>query len=139
MVLGVSPVVQSVLTLTPQAREYLSMMMFVMAYFVIAQTYNSTMVVGIFRAGGDTKFGLALDAATMWGGSILLGAAAAFLFHWSIPIVYILLMSDELLKLPFSTRRYRSMVWLRNVTREHHKKQETRRKARMRPGGFFQL
>ena len=29
------------------------MMFYVMSYFVIAQAFNTTMVVGIFRSGGD--------------------------------------------------------------------------------------
>lgn len=88
-----------------------------MSYFVVAQAYNTTMVVGIFRAGGDTRFGLILDVSTMWGCSILLGALAAFVWKWSVPAVYVLLMSDELIKVPVTTIRYRKYIWLRNVTR----------------------
>lgn len=105
------------LSLSQDAAYYLNIMIFIMAYFVIAQAYNTTMIVGVFRAGGDTKFGLVLDATTMWGASILLGALAAFVFHWPIPIVYMIIMSDEIIKLPLSTWRYRSMKWVRNVTR----------------------
>lgn len=117
VILMVRPVVMSVMNLTPVAREYLSVLMFIMSYYVLAQAYNTTMIVGIFRAGGDTKFGLFLDVATMWGGSILLGAICAFVLHWSIPAVYVVLMCDEVVKVPFSTWRYKSMRWLRNVTR----------------------
>ena len=111
------PIVISALTLSVEAQGYLSFMMFVMSYFVIGQAVNTTMVVGIFRAGGDTKFGLFLDVSTMWGCSILLGALAAFVFQWSVPVVYVLLMSDEIIKLPFTAVHYRRMSWLRNVTR----------------------
>ena len=112
------PIVLAVMNLTSIARGYLSVMMCVMAYYSIAQSYNCTQVVGIFRSGGDTKFGLCLDVLSMWGGSILLGAACAFLLHWSVPVVYVVLLSDELIKLPFTTGRYKSMKWLRNVTRD---------------------
>jgi len=93
-------------------------MMVVMSYFVIAQALNTTLVVGVFRGGGDTKFGLFLDVTTMWGGSILLGALAAFVFKWSVPVVYIILMSDEIIKIPLTLWRYKSKKWLNNVTRE---------------------
>ena len=112
------PIVLTTMNLTAAAKGYLSVMMCVMAYYSIAQSYNCTQVVGIFRSGGDTRFGLCLDVLSMWGGSILLGAACAFLLHWSVPIVYVVLLSDELIKIPFTTWRYRSMKWLRNVTRE---------------------
>lgn len=117
VVLIARPVTMAALSLSPQAKEYLSVMMLVMSYFVIAQAYNTTMVVGVFRAGGDTRFGLFLDVSTMYAGSILLGALAAFVFKWSIPVVYILLMGDEIIKLPLTTWRYKSKAWLRNVTR----------------------
>lgn len=117
VILLVRPFIMTGMNVSEEARSYLSMMMFVMSYFVIGQAYNTTMVVGIFRAGGDTKFGLALDVSTMWGGSILLGAICAFVLHWSVPAVYMVLMSDEIIKIPFTTWRYRSRKWLRNVTR----------------------
>lgn len=117
IVLIVRPIVMSTLTLSPEAVDYLSMMMFVMTYFTFAQSINTTLVVGVFRAGGDTKFGLVLDVSTMWGGSILLGAIAAFILKWPVTIVYILLMCDEIIKLPLTYYRYKSKKWLCNITR----------------------
>lgn len=117
VVLIARPIALAVMNLTPVAEDYLSFMMFVMSYFVIGQAYNTTMVVGIFRSGGDTKFGLALDVISMWGFSILLGAIAAFVLNWDVKLVYVLLMSDEIIKVPFTTWRYKSMKWMRNVTR----------------------
>lgn len=53
----------------------------------------------------------------MWGGSILLDAVGAFAFKFSVPAVYVLLMSDEILKFPFTTIRHKSFKWLKNITR----------------------
>ena len=92
-------------------------MFFVMSYFVIAQAFNTTMVVGIFRSGGDTRFGLIMDVSTMWGCSILFGFIAAFVLKLSVPAVYVILMSDEIIKIPISLRRFRSYKWLKDVTR----------------------
>lgn len=117
VVLAVGPVAKSILNLSAEAEGYLTVMMLVMAYFVVAQAFNTTMVVGIFRAGGDTRFGLALDVSTMWGCSILISAICAFWLKWSVPLVYVVLMSDEIIKLPLTMWRYRSRKWLRNVTR----------------------
>ena len=49
LILIASPVVISFLSLSATARYYLKMMFYVMSYFVIAQAFNTTMVVGIFR------------------------------------------------------------------------------------------
>lgn len=118
VILIVRPITMSALNLSDITQGYLSTMMYVMSYFVVAQAVNTTLVVGVFRGGGDTKFGLFLDVTTMWGGSILIGALAAFVFKWSIPVVYIILMSDEIIKIPLTLWRYRSKKWLNNVTRD---------------------
>ena len=117
VVLCVSPIASEALTLTDQAREYLTFMMFVMSYFVVGQAFNTTMVVGVFRAGGDTRFGLIEDTVAMWGISIFIGFLGAFVFGWSVQAVYVVLLSDEIIKIPVNWWRYKTKIWLRNVTR----------------------
>ena len=117
IVLAARPILISVMTLSAQAQEYLSFMMLIMSYFVMAQAMNTTLIVGVFRAGGDSKIGLLFDCGSMWGGSILLGSIAAFVLHLDLWIVYVLLMSDELIKIPLSFWRYRKKIWLKNITR----------------------
>lgn len=118
LILAVRPIVLAVFALEPLTKEYMSMMMFVMSYFVVGQAFNTTIIVGILRAGGDTKFGLFLDVSTMWCCSILIGYLAAFVWKLNVTVVYMILMSDEIIKIPISYMRYRSGKWLRNVTRD---------------------
>ncbi len=118
VILLIRPLIVGVMGLSGETVVYMKFFLFVMSYYVIAQALNSTWIVGIFRSGGDTRFGLILDVASMWGGSIFLGAMSAFVWKFPIPLVFIILMSDELIKLPFCFLRYRSKKWLRNVTRE---------------------
>lgn len=118
MILIAGPVVGSILTLSDTSGKYLRFMFFVMSYFVVGQAVNTTLICGVFRSGGDTKFGLVMDVGTMWGCSILLGAVAAFYFHASVPVVYVILMSDEIIKVPVCIWRFGKYKWLRDVTRE---------------------
>lgn len=124
MILLSGPVVIRVLTLSARSQSYLRFMFFVMSYFVVGQAFNTTMVCGVFRSGGDTKFGLYMDVLSMWGCSILLGAAAAFVFHAGVPVVYAILMSDEIIKVPVCLWRYRKYKWLNDVTREKEELEE---------------
>lgn len=105
------------LNLTPLAKSYLTAMMFIMSYYVVGQSINTTLIVGVFRAGGDTRFGLILDVGVMWLCSILGAAVGAFVIGIPMPWVYILLCSDEIIKIPFSIYRYKTYKWLNNVTR----------------------
>ena len=117
VILAISPLLPLFLKLTPLAKSYLSAMMVIMSYYVIGQSLNSTIVVGVLRAGGDTRFGLFLDVGVMWLCSIVGAAVGAFVIGIPMPWVYILLCSDEVIKIPFSLWRYKSYRWLRNVTR----------------------
>lgn len=117
VVLIARPIALTFMVLTPEAQQYLSFMMFVMSYFVIGQSINSTVVVGICRSGGDTKFGLFLDVICMWGVAIIGGFLSAFVFKWGVYITYMILLSDEVIKIPVCIWRYRTKKWLRDITR----------------------
>lgn len=118
IILASTPLVTANLVLSAQAKYYLQIMFRVMAVYGIAQALNTTIIVGIFRSGGDTRVGLLMDVCSMWCGSIVMGLLAAFVFKAPVVVVYLFLMSDELIKVPFSLKRFRSYKWLNNVTRE---------------------
>lgn len=118
LILCASPVMKSIMALGEEAESYLTVMMYVMSYFVIVSGLNTVLIVGIFRAGGDTNFGLIMDSGILWGVIIPLGAVAAFWFKLPVPVVYIILTADEILKIPFVLHRYFSYKWLKNVTRD---------------------
>lgn len=117
VVLAMRPFVSLFMTVSDESLGYMSIMLLIMSYYVVCQSYNTTLIVGIFRAGGDTKFGLYLDGCTMWLGSILMGFLAAFVFKWNVTAVYAIVMCDEVIKAPISTIRYYSYKWLKDVTR----------------------
>ena len=117
VILLISPIVRANLELSTKAGSYLQMMLIVMAAYVLAQSYNGTLIVGIFRGGGDTKFGLIIDIVSLWGVAIIGGWLAAFV--WKLPptLVYIILTCDEATKIPLSFWRYRQYKWVKDVTR----------------------
>lgn len=118
LILLIRPLILRSVAISDEAIAYLSVMLLVMSYFVVAQVYNTVVIVGILRGGGDTKFGFMVDVIFMWGVAILFGFVAAFVLHWSVIPVYLILTCDELLKVPASALRYRSKKWLNNITRE---------------------
>lgn len=103
-------------SLTEQAHTYLQMMLYICSYYMIGKSINSTVVAGIFCAGGDTKFGFICDAITMWLIIIPLGAIAAFILQLPVLTVYFLLNLDELVKLPAVYRHYKQYKWVKNLT-----------------------
>lgn len=105
------------LTLGAEARGYLLFMLTVLAVYNLCQSVTCPVIVGVLRAGGDTRFGLILEGCALWVGSIFMGWIGAFVLCLPVKAVFALLMLDEFIKLPFAAWRYRSKVWLRDVTR----------------------
>ena len=66
IVLAVTPFVLEFATLNDKAMHYLKHMLFINAYYIIGAAVNSVLIAGVFRAGGDTKFGLVCDTIDMW-------------------------------------------------------------------------
>ncbi|MBE5997774.1 MAG: MATE family efflux transporter [Lachnospiraceae bacterium] len=97
--------------------DYANAFLTIMSYYTFCSSVNTTCVVGIFRAGGDTRIGLIMDVSTMYGGSILLGFVTAFILKWPVKVVFAFLTCDEVIKIPISLLRYRKKRWLSNITR----------------------
>ncbi len=117
VVAGLIPFVMNFMKLGVESMAYLRYMMIMISGFIIFHAFNSVLIVGIFRAGGDTRFGLYLDAGSLWCVAVVTGFVAAFVLRLPVIAVYAFLISDELVKTPFSIWRYKSKKWLRDVTR----------------------
>ena len=113
----IQPMAFALMSMTPEAFTWLRSMIFIMSYYVFFQSIGTIFIVGIFRSGGDTRIGLVIDTVFLWLVAIPFGALAAFILDWPVPVVYVILMCDEILKLPVDILRYRTGKWLTNVTR----------------------
>lgn len=105
--------------LTPLAQDYLNFMLLISSYYVIGQAMNTLTITGIFRAGGDSRFGLICDTVTMWCVAVPIGFFSAFVLHLPPKAVYFILCLDEFWKVPVVYRYYKSGKWLNNITREY--------------------
>lgn len=118
IILVISPFVLEYAKLSNQAMDYLKYMLLINTYYVMGAAVNTTLIVGIFRAGGDSRFGFICDTIDMWCYAVPLGFAAAFVLKLPVMWVYFLLCTDEFAKWPWVIKHYRSGKWLNNITRE---------------------
>ncbi len=118
VILAVIPLVMRTVSLNEQAQFYLKYMMCMAAYYIIGNSLNSTIIVGIFPAGGDTRFGMWCDVITLWCVVVPLGLVGAFVLKLPVLAVAFILTLDEFVKLPAVYRHYMKFVWLRNITRD---------------------
>ena len=119
VLLLIRPLVFMFFSLTERAGGYLDFMLLISAYYVVGQAMNTLLIAGIFRAGGDSRFGFICDVIDMWVYAVPLGFLAAFVFKLPVMWVYFLLCTDEFVKWPWVIRHYRSDKWLHNITRDN--------------------
>jgi len=93
-------------------------MLYICAVYCIGKSLNSTIIGGVFPAGGDAKFGFWCDVIVMWGIIIPLGYLCAFIWRVNPIILYVVLNFDELIKIPIALIRFRQYRWLKNITRD---------------------
>ena len=118
VVLLASPLVLEYASLTETAHRYLKYMLLINSYYIMGIAVNTTLIAGVFRAGGDTRFGFICDTIDMWVYAVPLGFIAAFVLKLPVMVVYFLLCTDEFVKWPWVFKHYRSMKWLKNITRD---------------------
>ncbi|MDE7176435.1 MAG: MATE family efflux transporter [Lachnospiraceae bacterium] len=126
MVLAATPFVLHFAKLSETAMGYLKVMLLINTYYIMGAAVNTTLIAGVFRAGGDSRFGLICDVIDMWVYAVPLGFLAAFVFKLPVLWVYFLLCTDEFVKWPWVIKHYRRGTWLKNITRENlfHKNSE---------------
>ena len=105
-------------SLSDTAMGYLKVMLWINTYYIMGGAVNTSLIAGIFRAGGDTRFGLICDTIDMWCYAVPLGFFAAFVLKLPVLWVYFLLCTDEFVKWPWVIAHYRSGKWAKNITRE---------------------
>lgn len=87
----------------------------IMSFFVSVRIFNTILIIGILRSGGDTTFSLVLELCCVW----LLGVPLAFLGSMllKLPVYWVvaLVACEEIIKALFGIRRVISKKWLRSV------------------------
>ena len=112
------PLVVNISQLEGQAAAYLNTMVLIQSYYLVGMSINITFFSGIFRSGGDAKYGFWVDTITLWGWMIPMGFLLAFVVKLPPLWVYFFLMLDEFFKMPACYIHYRSGKWAKNITRD---------------------
>lgn len=119
LILAATPFVLHFADLSDTAMHYLKYMLYINSYYVMGAAVNTTLIAGVFRAGGDSRFGLICDTVDMWCYAVPLGFIAAFVLKLPVLVVYFLLCTDEFVKWPWVIKHYLSKKWLKNITRDN--------------------
>ncbi|MCR5592037.1 MAG: MATE family efflux transporter [Lachnospiraceae bacterium] len=118
IVLVLIPVTMSAVSLSDTALDYLKFMLLIDTYYITGTAVNSTLIAGVFRAGGDSRFGFRCDLIDMWVYAVPLGLISAFVLKLPVKWVYFLLCTDEFVKWPWVFAHFYRYGWAKNITRD---------------------
>lgn len=120
IVLAATPIIlkYAAKSLSATALHYLKYMLLINSYYISGIAVNTTLIAGVFRAGGDSKFGFICDTIDMWCYAVPLGFLSAFVFKLPVLVVYFLICTDEFVKWPWVLSHYKSEKWVKNITRD---------------------
>jgi len=108
----------SLYNVSPEVIENASRVINIITFFLWVRVSNMTIVVGILRAGGDTRFSLFLDGFIIWIVGVPMAYLGANVFHLPVYFVYLCAMSEEATKWILGVARYRSRKWINNLAEQ---------------------
>lgn len=102
--------------LDPNLYKISRSMLVIMGVTYFIKTFNATLIVGVLRGGGDTRFSMFLEMASVW----LIGVPLAFIgaLVLKLPVNQVLLLAtmEEVFKAIIAYPRIKSRKWIRDVT-----------------------
>ena len=114
-----TPVIPGMVAISDTAAGYLKVMLYINVFYQGGQIINTVLIASLFRAGGQSRYGMILDIICMWCWAVPAGLISAFVLKLPPLAVYAIMCTDEFVKLPFALHHYKSGTWLKNLTRSY--------------------
>jgi putative MATE family efflux protein len=115
LILAASGPLVNVCRLDPYTSAMFSQVLAVRAFFTPPRMLVYVLVVGLLRAGGDTRFCMFVDAGSVWLIGVPLSFLGALALQWQLPAVLGLLFAGDLVSLALCLRRFRSQRWINTL------------------------
>lgn len=90
----------------------------VLSIFFFLKAMNSTLIVGVLRGGGDTKFSMKLEMAAVWLVGVPLAFLGATVMELPVHLVLVLVYMEDVLKAVIGIPRVISKKWVKNVIQD---------------------
>ena len=100
---------------TPEGADMAWKTFIVYACMLWLDVFNGTIVTGVLRCGGDTRFAACADLGPVWLFSVPVAFITALKLHWPIYFAVLAVRSGEVIKGAILALRLFSRKWVRNV------------------------
>lgn len=111
------PVLLKVFSVSEALAPDIRKIFIVMGLLMILKTFNTFIIIGVLRSGGDAKYALALEMGCMWLVSLPITFFAAY-HGVPIYILVALTYTEEVAKFIFGVPRALSKRWANNIVKD---------------------
>ena len=120
IVLGVglwflAPIVPNWFKIQPETYHDTVTVLRIMALIMPLRSFNAIMIIGVFRGGADTTYSMVVQSVTILCYSVPLAFIGAVALKWPVYLVFLLVCTEDIIKLPFEYWRFRSGRWMKRV------------------------
>jgi len=116
MIVLTAPLIVSALYhLTPSSYDITIKTLKILAFFMAFKFYNTIIIIGILRSGGDTMFSMLLEVSCVWLIGVPLALIGAFVLDWPVYYVVALVNIEEMIKLLLGLPRIMSNKWAKRL------------------------
>lgn len=111
------PALLKVFSVSPGLAPDIRKIFIVMGALMALKTFNTFIIIGVLRSGGDTKYALTLEMGCMWFVSLPLTFLAAYK---GVPIYILVALTytEEVAKFIFGVPRALSKKWANNIVKD---------------------
>jgi putative MATE family efflux protein len=116
IIFTLAPYVPGLFNISEYVGNLIVQMLRIFTIVLFVKVSNMHIIIGILRSGGDTHFCAALELIPLWFISIPLVAFAGLVLKLPPPMVYLLCLSEELIKYLTGLSRVLSGKWIHDLT-----------------------
>lgn len=111
------PALLKIFSVSPGLAPDIRKIFIVMGVLMALKTFNTFIIIGVLRSGGDTKYALTLEMGCMWFVSLPLTFLAAYK---GVPIYILVALTytEEIAKFIFGVPRALSKKWANNIVKD---------------------
>lgn len=106
----------SMYDLTPHAYELADQILIILSIVMVGMSYQMPTGIGIIKGGGDVKYMMYLNLISTWVIVMPLSFLGAFVWKLSVPVVVLLLNSDQLFKCIPTYLYVKKNQWIKKLT-----------------------
>ncbi|MEM5776131.1 MAG: MATE family efflux transporter, partial [Anaerolineaceae bacterium] len=111
-----SPVLLNLYAISANAHLYAQNILRIFSLTMWVRIINIVIIIGIVRSGGDTRFSFLVDVLSIWLVGIPMALLGAFVLRLPVYWVYLMVISEELIKMAVMIWRFASRRWMNDLT-----------------------